>query len=38
MMSRGEGLIHVSHLFGPDLPESVEAQNEIGVFVRKHTS
>jgi hypothetical protein len=38
MMSRSEGLIHVSHLFGPDLPESVEALSGIGAFVRKHTS
>jgi len=33
-----EGLIHVWQLFGPNVPESVEAVGRIGAFVRKHTS
>jgi len=37
-LEKGEGLIHVWHLFGPDVPESVEAIERVGAFVRKHTS
>ena len=37
-LEKGEGLIHVWHLFGPNVPESVEALERIGAFVRKHTS
>ena len=35
-LEKGEGLIHVWHLFGPHIPESVEAYGRIGAFVRKH--
>jgi monoterpene epsilon-lactone hydrolase len=35
-LERGEGLIHVWHLFGPDVPESRDAVARIGAFVRKH--
>jgi len=35
-VERGEGLIHVWHLFGPDVPESRDAVAGIGAFVRKH--
>jgi acetyl esterase/lipase len=31
-----EGLIHVWQLFGPAVPESTDAVNAIGAFVRKH--
>ena len=37
-LEKGDGLIHVWHLFGPGVPESVEAVERIGAFVRKHTS
>ncbi len=37
-LEKGEGLIHVWHLFGPDVPESRDAVARIGSFVRKHTS
>jgi acetyl esterase/lipase len=33
-----EGLIHVWHAFGPQVPESIEAVSRIGEFVRKHTA
>lgn len=32
-----DGLIHVWQLFGPNVPESVQAVARIGEFVRKHT-
>ena len=32
-----EGLIHVWQLFGPNVPESVEAVDKIGEFIRKQT-
>lgn len=32
-----EGLIHVWQLFGPNVPEAVEAVGRIGEFIRKHT-
>ena len=31
-----EGLIHVWQAFGPNVPESVQAVERIGEFVRKH--
>jgi acetyl esterase/lipase len=34
----GEGLIHVWQLFGPSVPESVEAVDRIGAFVRRRTA
>jgi acetyl esterase/lipase len=34
----GEGLIHVWQLLGPNIPESVDAIDRVGAFVRKHTS
>jgi acetyl esterase/lipase len=34
----GEGLIHVWQLFGPSVPESVEAVDRIGAFVRARTA
>ncbi|MEE2662562.1 MAG: alpha/beta hydrolase [Myxococcota bacterium] len=37
-LEEGEGLIHVWQLLGPNVPESVEAVDRIGAFVRKHTS
>jgi len=37
-LEKGEGLIHVWHLFGPEMPEAREAVARIGAFVRKHTS
>jgi acetyl esterase/lipase len=37
-LERGEGLIHVWHLFGPEMPEAREAVARIGAFVRKHTT
>ncbi|MCH2170291.1 alpha/beta hydrolase [Myxococcota bacterium] len=36
-LEKGEGLIHVWPLFGPGVPEGVEAVDSIGAFVRKHT-
>ena len=36
-LEKGPGLIHVWHLFGPDVPESRDAVTRIGAFVRKHT-
>jgi acetyl esterase/lipase len=36
-LEKGEGLIHVWHLFGPDVPEARDAVERIGAFVRKHT-
>jgi monoterpene epsilon-lactone hydrolase len=35
-LEKGEGLIHVWHLFGPEMPESRDAVAAIGAFVRKH--
>lgn len=35
-LEKGEGLIHVWHLFGPEMPESRDAVARIGAFVRKH--
>jgi monoterpene epsilon-lactone hydrolase len=32
-----EGLIHVWQLFGPSMPEAVQAVDRIGEFTRKHT-
>lgn len=32
-----EGLIHVWQLFGPNVPEAVQAVDRIGEFTRKHT-
>ena len=37
-LERGEGLIHVWHIFGPDLPESIAAIARIGEFVAKHAT
>ena len=37
-LEKGEGLVHVWHLFGPEMPEAREAVARIGAFVRKHTS
>ncbi len=37
-LEKGEGLIHVWHLFGPEIPEAIDAIDRIGAFVRKHTS
>jgi acetyl esterase/lipase len=37
-LEEGEGLIHVWQLMGPSIPESIEALDRIGAFVRKHTS
>jgi acetyl esterase/lipase len=36
-LEEGEGLIHVWPLMGPSIPESIEALDRIGAFVRKHT-
>jgi monoterpene epsilon-lactone hydrolase len=36
-LEKGQGLIHVWHLFGPEMPESRDAVATIGAFVRKHT-
>jgi acetyl esterase/lipase len=36
-VEKGQGLIHVWHLFGPEVPESRDAVARIGAFVRKHT-
>ena len=36
-LEKGEGLIHVWQLFGPEMPEAREAVARIGAFVRKHT-
>ena len=33
-----EGLIHVWHIFGPQVPESIQAVDRIGEYVRKRTS
>ena len=38
VLEKGEGLVHVWHLFGPEMPEAREALGQIGAFVRKHTS
>jgi len=37
-LEKSEGLVHVWHLFGPEMPEAREAVARIGAFVRKHTS
>ena len=37
-LEKGEGLIHVWQLFGPEMPEAREAVAQIGAFVRKHTT
>ncbi|HVN38350.1 MAG TPA: alpha/beta hydrolase [Myxococcota bacterium] len=37
-LERGEGLIHVWHFFGVDVPESIAAIARIGEFVSKHAS
>ena len=37
-LEKGEGLVHVWHLFGPEMPEARDAVARIGAFVRKHTS
>jgi acetyl esterase/lipase len=37
-LERGEGLIHVWHFFGVDVPESVAAVARIGEFVSKHAA
>lgn len=37
-LEQGEGLIHVWQLFGPDMPESVDALKRIGEFVCSHIS
>jgi len=37
-LEKAEGLIHVWHLFGPEVPEAIDALDRIGTFVRKHTS
>jgi acetyl esterase/lipase len=35
-LEKGPGLIHVWHLFGPEMPESRDAVVKIGEFLRKH--
>lgn len=37
-LEQGEGLVHVWQLFGPDIPESVDALKRIGEFVCGHIS
>jgi len=37
-LERGEGLIHVWHFFGVDVPESIAAIARIGEFVSKHAA
>jgi epsilon-lactone hydrolase len=37
-LERGEGLIHVWHFFGADVPESIAAIARIGEFVSKHAN
>jgi len=37
-LERGDGLVHVWHFFGPDVPESVAAIARIGEFVAKHAA
>ncbi len=37
-LEKGEGLVHVWQLLGPNIPESVEAIDRVGAFVRKHTN
>lgn len=37
-LERGEGLIHVWHFFGADVPESAAAIARIGEFVAKHAA
>jgi acetyl esterase/lipase len=37
-LEKAEGLIHVWQLFGPEVPEAIDAIDRIGAFVRKHTS
>ena len=37
-LHRYEDLVHVWQLFGPHVPESQDALDEIGAFVRKHVS
>jgi acetyl esterase/lipase len=37
-LERGEGLIHVWHFFGADVPESIAAIARIGEFLGKHAA